>query len=509
MGVNGRNPSRLPVNTIRTYPFEVLLDKPQITPNILRAEILLSVNATQEKFGNLDNVTSVALIDYAQNGQSQTFTTEGILAIKEFSYVPNNSILINNYNVYLEEFAQVSFKTKNIGVYNGSYQVQYSLPLTWIEPYNVNMTSFLEQTYLVTLVDVKSDCYKNYYDQTIVINSDTFDGDVYLCTHTINTFGRAYQDVSNEVTPVNKDNATNGVRVTRRFLVESPYNANARWVDDSLIESAYYPKTPALGEFGYLKRIKRDQSINVIKYTKDFNILNDVKEYRMNDLLKEYNYRFPFRIIRSLQNVRDSRINFLRKFRINDYYEMPKNRGFATNLIGGKKLIYIHFENSLFRTKAKGRMLSSEGTIYTGEGDIFSVEPEEVLHDIWGQLGTQHKWSCLLTKFGYLFYDERKKKWYLAAESGSIVEISNKGLYRFFREQDNYIDLPFERMGIMSAYDEEYERFIITRKAKELPENRKHLFKGVYEKLTTSQKSLLKNGDIVIKDGLYQTVKLP
>lgn len=120
-------------------------------------------------------------------------------------------------------------------------------------------------------------------------------------------------------------------------------------------------------------------------------------------------------------------------------------------------------------------------------------------------MGTQHKWSCIDCKYGYIFFDSHKGVWFVVGDS--IDAISAKGMFNFFKNNKlNPGDNPFNGIGLTAEFDDYYNRLLITKKSKKLPANLQSKFKGIW-KADQAFISSLKPGDIVLKNGIYKQVK--
>jgi hypothetical protein len=479
---------------VRVHPFEMLYTKASVGINYVRYEYQLETEMISSM--TLPGRKGFSIADYtgisSRGGAvaKSTSMPNNIRSVKS-SYVPNNVITDNIYNLYLEEFVNLEFGISN-------YNPLGTLPLITI----LNSTLTTEKTFLTTLMSIKKNVYDSFDTQELVsmgvqknTNQIIYGGDTYICDYNVNTLGNIDNQYTSDITINDKNHKNNGRRIARRLLVESVYNINLRHVieDKTAGYTDYYPKNVS-----YLEKIERDKSVNLfaLGYNTDYNALLDINLPKIWKGKENSSANYPFRIIRS-----DSVASNWRNFKLADYYDLPKNQGRLINLTAGRDYMYIHFENSLFRTKGKNITQSTsdiqEGLVYLGSGDIFDYEPFPILHDKLGQLGTQHKYSCLLTKFGYLFLD--KGKWFLVNDK--VKEISEAGLYKFFsNNSDCHGDNPYVGNGVQSVYDEQFKRFIISVKNKTLIDKSK--FKGVWKDTDLFKKDL-QIGDIVFKDGKY------
>jgi len=102
--------------------------------------------------------------------------------------------------------------------------------------------------------------------------------------------------------------------------------------------------------------------------------------------------------------------------------------------------------------------------ISLGSGDIFALEPKEVAPTNEGTGGTQHKFSCKLTPYGYFFVDKKGYTVYMY-DGGDKLHDVTKGLSWFFAlNLLTEIDNPFNSEGITITYDPYYDRLLLSHK---------------------------------------------
>lgn len=234
-----------------------------------------------------------------------------------------------------------------------------------------------------------------------------------------------------------------------------------------------------------------------IKYNPDYSVVNKIRTAIPLPTLIEAPSIFTTRIQRSLKSDPASLIDNFRTFLAADYKDMAKNRGELWTLSTFNNLLYIHMEDSLFVTKGKQTMEMSDGSeAFIGSGDIFAQAPDELIQTEAGYGGTQSQYSTLVTKYGYFFVDERNKKVFLASDK--LTEISSLGMEKWFfnnlsADKDSYNNNAFDTLdhfilgdiggvvsnfavtnlqdspivgkGFVSAWDEKYQRILLTKRA--------------------------------------------
>lgn len=123
-----------------------------------------------------------------------------------------------------------------------------------------------------------------------------------------------------------------------------------------------------------------------------------------------------------------------------------------------------------------GTLESSDQNILLSSGEVFSIPPREMMSDDNGYIGSQNQLGVFSTVHGLFTLDSYSGKIFFISEE--LNEISAEGMKGWFRENltfwfqkefpnaDIYYDLPFapNGMGITVAYDQEFNRVLVTKK---------------------------------------------
>lgn len=518
---------------IRTYPFEMLYTKNSIKANRFRLEYKLTddagfvnkrkINTTRFATTNdnsIDSHSKVVGIDFTNAANESAVTSDTLYEILSQEYVPANVIYDNKNNIFGEEhyllkYSSVSAILNNLENFNTEVD---SLNLT-------TNAQFTEENALFTLLNISTDYYYDFRKQNIINTGHQsnvgfvnliFGGDSYIVDNSFNAYGvnlndgytNKYSLQSFEESSDERDDKWNGIRSFHRYLSESRYNINLRYINKSnKTYTTYYPNTDEFDKSLFLHIMERDNDPNnfIQGYNKDYHAQNTLGYSEIFDYQIEQTSHRPFKIIRSLPLDKEFNINNWRDWKQNDYFEITKSKGFAKNLEANGNFIYIHFEKELYRTVGREKLQIAGKNVFVGYGDIFESEPEPVIYDEKGYLGTQHKWSCLSTPYGYLFFDSEKGTWWLISDK--VKPISSEGLYSFFNDIARpLIDNPFTAYGIISSFDERYKRLIMTFKNKVLKTQYQNRFKGIWKDEENFLNSLV-SGDIVIKDNKYMKIQ--
>jgi hypothetical protein len=507
---NGSKPST-ENNTIniRTYDFASLWNKTAPNINYIRSEFQLvaTVNVKNHEkapspYEIEDNLFAINA-NFAAANNVIIPPQDNLTKVNRTRYILNNTIYGNINNTYLED-------TVLIELANPIF-----LPAAVITDGLDETSTFDAYTQLITYLNIKRNCYNEFYNQEIIVcdenvSNNIYGGDTYIGLHNINTFGdlpwleeKFSSDNSKSQT---HNTPQNGVRTAQQFLAESLYNTSFRYTNPGTQggSTQYVPQDDYII---YLPALLRDQEPNSFSqgYTKDYNAQNDLtfsNVYNPNDINITHN---KFAITRGATISNEGDIGEWLNFKLNDVYYLDKTRGEVVYLGAGKDFLIIHHKNALFRTRERTQLESSTGqAIFTGQGDIFANAPEEIIFDERGALGTQHRWSCLMTKYGYFWVDSEAKKIY--RYTGEIADMTINGMSNFFIENLDCVgDNPFNSYGFHIVIDETNRRLILTKKSMKLKPELQKRFKGVWKSDKNFLNSL-KQGDIIFKDGNFVTV---
>lgn len=229
--------------------------------------------------------------------------------------------------------------------------------------------------------------------------------------------------------------------------------------------------------------------------------LNDLNTIRTFDIVNIYINKFPYRVnstnkISSEGNIMES----IRTFPVNNYYDMPNNKGEIIALRGSSKILYIQQQFSLFITQVKDRLYTNTENIYLGTSELFSTIPDEVVRNDKGYIGCTSQFSCILFKGGYVTVDQIQGKIFLINDGKD--EISAKGKRNYFSENwdigfdisdnengiEERVDNPFVSVGHIVGYDDKNNRLLFTKR---------HFVPKIVAGLTRSGQFYTFNGNLV------------
>lgn len=536
---NVSDPTLDPTNQPRLYPFEYLFGNINPSCNSIRVELKLQRNL-MSGFGVRHELTSNSKwdeafylkADFTESPSAKSIAvTNEFKTVKDARIIPANTVAPSIDNLLTETCVTLTmdnstFPSLTVMPTGGLYlqrNIRYDEIDKAVEQDSANSSyspTAVYETFLVTMLNVINNCYANFYQQDIVtmgliVNPQIWNGDTYICDYSINTYGRLtnrvnskeFNDLNVSTSDEKFDSILGGVKAIHRFICESQYNIGLRYENSNQLlgYTKYYPSSKFVDYYNnYLYGFVRNVEPNQFKvgYSKDYNTLNIFQrsDILTPDLFNNFISNEKYSTIRS-------RGTAWRNYKQADKYIGITNRGEIINTQGGSNFLYIHYEEALFRTIPRNRRLQTEEeTVYLGTSDIFDATPEEVLHDELGQLGTRHKFSCLYSPIGYIFYDSDRGLWIIVGQSG-IKVISDLGLRFFFkRHKECYGDNPYNGYSMQSVYDTRYERLLLSRVFECLCDEDESKFKGVWSSKLDFQRTL-NVGDIVFKDGKYQRIK--
>lgn len=459
-------------STFRFHAFDILLNKPSITPSFVSAQLRLrKQNLRVEGYledgaDNGDhNMPLVFLIDYTTGNNPAS-----IPAGKYLKSITTGSYLVNGINT--GRFINSMHENCWAGMLGGA-----DWPLNnGNSGYRIRGQSYteaavgcpdFEETYLVNLISRKENVYTNFYSQPLAsmgryvpLNAFPvfYGGDTFVCDYTFHTYGRhSSTDTAGD--------GIKGKKAIRRIVCESASNINLRYEIGGNEYSKWYPKTgvsPQNPDACYITRFDRSKDPNQFGYTKDLNALNDFVSSTIFNPFREEITRHPYRVHRGGKLSRQNKPRSWRSFLPLDFYEMQKNTGRIVNLYGQDDQLLIHCENCLYGTQDKGKLQGGSGEVAVtlGAGDIFQFEPLPIVSSPLGFAGTQHDLACIGTPIGYVFPDARQGEIYLY--KGQLTNLGpgvNTFLRRYLRVPQNN---PYNGNGITIGWDQKYKRILLT-----------------------------------------------
>lgn len=214
------------------------------------------------------------------------------------------------------------------------------------------------------------------------------------------------------------------------------------------------------------------QPPNKISIDTDYDLsFSSVTNFKIPDAYNPFDIftnELPYRVHRSVVTQSEEKRESWRIFLVNDYYDMPKDKGEVWKLISYAKTLVICQLYTTHIAQIKDKIATELQEIYLGTGDLFDRPPTDVLENKVGYVGCSSKWGTIITKHGVIIVDQEQGKVFLF--NGSLKELSNNNVKNWFEDnlplQDNkpFFDNPFNRSGIFSVFDDKYNRLLITKR---------------------------------------------
>ncbi len=155
-------------------------------------------------------------------------------------------------------------------------------------------------------------------------------------------------------------------------------------------------------------------------------------------------------------------------------FDFPKNYGKLTSIDSiNNNMVLVRFENKSYIYNALTTIRTSTGsTAYLGNQDVFrSAPPIDFGETDLGYAGSQHH-MLIRTEAGHLFADAKRGSLFLI-NGAAPTPISDIGMSKWFAKNlefeiikhfpDVNIDNPYNGIGLSGIWDNQYERFIISK----------------------------------------------
>lgn len=308
-----------------------------------------------------------------------------------------------------------------------------------------------------------------------------------------------------------KDVFENAAASYASFFVETDINIRMRR-EGSQDDQKYFPKSFYSGSKlrDYGRSIDEQEYYEIEpgyeqSYLKLFFANNQTQEDFERTLNNDI--RYSTRLIYSDKQDLEDKTDRYRIVRVNNYRDLPLDRGPLSGLFTKHEKLYALTRDSLFDIYASNQTIKSENgdNITVGTGEFFANEPTELIAIEGGFGGTTSKYSICETPYGYLFVDRFKNKCLLFNEK--IKDLNILGLDETFSlelfkqipdlEKDSSFDNPLSNAGIISTYDPFLQRIIVSKKDYKLL----NPYKGIFE-----EDGSYEVDDVILKEGVLQKV---
>lgn len=379
-------------------------------------------------------------------------------------------------------------------------------------------------------------CFKSYTDESLILESDFYGGDVFISKHSVLRKMPLFEDWLYDV-PFDTDidyrskrnvyyptywydtlsESNDQLRLScwqpnagiessdlgyfylwvtgnAYFWAESEFVGNYR-ESDATPNSRFYPKTD-------INTIARIDTISLQPtFLYDFSLLNTTIE---NKYLSGYtNSDADYTVIFSLKNdLQSSGDNWLKFLPLN-YTILPPVYGKFTGMhyIDQYSVFFI-FENNILYSQEDYSLQSSQGnTIFLGQGDIFTRRLRKLSNDKTGYTGSVDPFSFINTRYGTFFFDRYRKKFF--QWTGELKELTgiNSWLDNFTSVTDpNYKD------SLIAVFDNYTNNIYFTDKINNWTVSYKPSVEGFisFHSFIPDHYLTLSNNFISVKDGFWK-----
>ena len=257
-----------------------------------------------------------------------------------------------------------------------------------------------------------------------------------------------------------------------RFIAPTRKNFNYRRTEPSTLTqfNQFYPNSKfdrLLGQSLFIGEAPQEGSLKPLAMLLDteFNLTNYLfHNSSIYTKTKVFLNSFPFRILQSLVQPKESSISNWRSFPAANYYDIDKVKGYIVNLQNYDDRLLIHTNQTLLQTRGIGKLDTGDNSIVIGNGGVFEYPPQDVVFDNLGYVGTQHQHSCHLSKVGYSFVDVVRGKLFVYVKDQAPVEISAQGMFKYFRDylHTSTVDKEEGLSEVHVGYDYKFNRLLIT-----------------------------------------------
>jgi hypothetical protein len=320
-----------------------------------------------------------------------------------------------------------------------------------------------EYGFICNLMSYKDEVYNSFDRQELIwtgytgTNLDQTEtnpiggGDIFLSKYSMRITGRAIK-ASND--PIHKNIIS--------YIAESRDNVELRHQGLEYYE-IYHPKssyTEVLSiEENEANLDDQDKQIdffdNYYGYNIDYRAAQDIKTAIPYEKIQRFEAtKFPTRVIRSQEAEPGSSSDFFRTFLENDFKDFGYNRGDLVKINKYANNLLLHMERAIMITRGREELATGDFRAFLGAGNIFAVEPNELLMSEDGTGGLQNQHHSLLTEEGYFFVDQEEGSIYSLTSNG-LANISDIGMRNEFEKI-----LPWN----LSEYSSDFDPYVANRK---------------------------------------------
>lgn len=509
---SGANVRNIRKHVLRMHPFDMMRYKPYLSSCFVRNEFIQQ--AFIETLAN-DETTDkhkVCLANYLTNHVNWAPTVIGdeVRAISRLRYLPNHVIVDDtNDNSFGEEALLLELKKHD----------DLSLAPIVINPLNgTNIGT--HDAYHSVVVQLLLDAYKFFDTQQLVkMNkrivvdasgtyalSYVYGGDCRIGMYDVRTTAKTnISDLGSDMS---------ALKVQHYYPVfHTVSNVNLRHGIATATGEHYYPAALEDDAITAEEWIGRPYTqSNDFTYNEEYSKVNEY--HRAVAAPRDFFFTDKFTNWVTRSEIHNSELEYdaWRNFLQNDYREVLPNRGPIWNIVGYNDKLYIMLTTAFAVTVGKEALRTTSLEIYLGNGDIFQIDPKDVMDTAEGYAGCQSQYAFVKTKVGLLFVDQQHGKVFVVGQG--LQELTNQKVRTYFQQhlpcqlsqqiEENFgesyvMDYPYlhDGIGVQMAYDDVNERVVLSKKDCVIKDEFLAGWRGEYDATATYQ-----NDDIVVIDGV-------
>lgn len=206
---------------------------------------------------------------------------------------------------------------------------------------------------------------------------------------------------------------------------------------------------------------------NTKRLVQSFESLTLADVYELKAMYKDYRKKLFYptqsdtiidfnNTIRSSEVFSDEGVTYILKFEATQYYNVPTNKGYITNLKAIADKILVHTQDSLFGFSGSSKLNTQDGNAQLSESDPFDTGITELFGSEHGFVGLSNKNHTMLCYDGYFFFDKDAK---------TIYDYNGQGLTLISDPIEKLLNYN-EVVDVIFANDYYNDRFFMTLKYK-------------------------------------------
>ncbi len=307
--------------------------------------------------------------------------------------------------------------------------------------------------YINTEIQFVNNVIRELRDQRYEGFQNNTDGD-FTGSNALGTFfGGEYYFANEYLTGFFTHNTINYIREDLdiecgNYYNEDDTNTLLEYLESKLLDydeenDEYIPKAfPCLEYYIY------DQDMSITSYNQYIPLPRQYKY--CSECINNQPYRIYFSPRSFVEEISDS---YLELF-VNDYIDIPSNRGEIIALKYKNNQLLVHTEESTFVLKPYPQLIATDqDNAYIKTDDFFSIPASEIIQNDIGYGGLQFSDARINTENGYTWVDTNAGE--IINFSNSLNEISKVGLEQWYKE--NLPNTSFNHC----TYDPRFDRFIL------------------------------------------------